>query len=301
MTVDLARRREPIVYPTGTGFRDDLVHELVEFCVERYKIYVRKEVGREPWPWTDDPILRDYHFCNVYRDLDRTTVWLATEWYPRVDVDLVFAAAVARIFNEPRSLNLIRGELAAFPGRTLEVLREARADGIRVFNSRAYLVTAGRSVGAGESYELLPLIVETLAKVSRSSCDATTVRGVTDHLRTFSGFGPMIAAQAALDLVATPRLRDAEDRGSFCSIGPGSARMLGEIYSEAVDIAHWSAYPQNKGRRQVIEVRELTLESWPSELPTPTVADVEHALCELYRYRRIASGDLKNSPRRYRR
>lgn len=300
MTADLARKREPIVYPSGTGFRAELVTELVEFCVERHKIYVRRFVIGDPPPWTDDPILQRYHFCNVYRYLDRTTIWLKDEWYPRVIVDPVLAAAIARIFNEPNSLDLIRDQLADFPGRSLEILRDARSHGVRVFNSRAYLVTAGRSAAPGESYELLPSIVETLAAVARSSCDAATLRGVVDHLIRFPGFGPMIATQAALDLALTPRLWDAADRETFCSIGPGSGKMLGEMFGQAVDVAHWSAYPQERGRDQVLRVRELALEEWPSELPPPTAADVEHALCELYKYRRIASGDLKNNPRRYR-
>src|SRR5207247_6900297 len=41
---------------------------------EREAIRRRKAAG-QPWPWTDDPILRDWFFCNVHREMDKTTVW----------------------------------------------------------------------------------------------------------------------------------------------------------------------------------------------------------------------------------
>lgn len=85
----------------------------IAFVIERYRIYERRAAGK-PQPWTKDPILKQYKFCNVYRELDRVTMWLAEHWrepqrnYP----DLWFAMVVARLINHPDSL-----EEMLLPGR----------------------------------------------------------------------------------------------------------------------------------------------------------------------------------------
>jgi hypothetical protein len=42
------------------------------YIEERERIRLRKEAG-EPFPWTEDPILRAFKFTNVRRIHDRTT------------------------------------------------------------------------------------------------------------------------------------------------------------------------------------------------------------------------------------
>src|SRR5262249_50989978 len=42
---------------------------------EREVIRVKREAG-EPGPWTDDPILRQFRFCNVARKRDRVSRWI---------------------------------------------------------------------------------------------------------------------------------------------------------------------------------------------------------------------------------
>lgn len=44
---------------------------------EREAIRVKKEDLRLPPPWTADPILAEYRFCNVRREDDRVTRWIA--------------------------------------------------------------------------------------------------------------------------------------------------------------------------------------------------------------------------------
>ena len=50
---------------------------LFYWVAERERIRVRKESG-QPFPWTDDPILATYRFCNVRREDDRVTIWVRT-------------------------------------------------------------------------------------------------------------------------------------------------------------------------------------------------------------------------------
>jgi hypothetical protein len=89
---------------------------------ERHAIYLRKEaLARDPdpsmpEPWafrqmsldylTHDPILRQYRFCNVFRELDRVTVWIRENIRePFADhPDLWLMLAIARYINWPETL-----------------------------------------------------------------------------------------------------------------------------------------------------------------------------------------------------
>ena len=45
------------------------------FAFERQNIFLKKKNGEKP-PWTDDPILQEYKFCNSYRVNDRVSQYL---------------------------------------------------------------------------------------------------------------------------------------------------------------------------------------------------------------------------------
>lgn len=49
--------------------------EYLQFLTERQKIWYKKEIEKQPYPWTDDEILQKAKFTNIYRELDRTTLW----------------------------------------------------------------------------------------------------------------------------------------------------------------------------------------------------------------------------------
>lgn len=48
-------------------------NQISEFIIERQKIW-EKKIKNKPMPYTRDPILQKYKFCNIYRELDRQTI-----------------------------------------------------------------------------------------------------------------------------------------------------------------------------------------------------------------------------------
>lgn len=47
-----------------------------DFVTERYKIHVRKDFLKQNAPWTNNPILLQYKFCNIRREHDRQSQYL---------------------------------------------------------------------------------------------------------------------------------------------------------------------------------------------------------------------------------
>ena len=82
--------------------------------VERENIRLQKEVSNFPPPWTDDPILQQYKFCQVFREEDRTTRWFKKHIREpmRENTDVLMATVIFRWFNWiPTGRTLIKHEL----------------------------------------------------------------------------------------------------------------------------------------------------------------------------------------------
>ena len=82
------------------------IDHAVYWITEREAIRKRREAG-EPAPWTTDPILAAYRFCNVWREDDAVTRHIAWTWRDPYSDDphLWFAMTVARLINWPDTLD----------------------------------------------------------------------------------------------------------------------------------------------------------------------------------------------------
>ena len=98
----------------------------VTFVAERHSIYRKRQAGLPP-PWTDDPILRRWSFCNMYRHLDKTSAWIWENWIlPHADDPyLGFAMLVARLVNRIDTLKALGYPVPWSPERFIEVMRSS--------------------------------------------------------------------------------------------------------------------------------------------------------------------------------
>jgi hypothetical protein len=63
--------------PPSSGtktFNSKMHKEMIGFANKRMMIYEEKEKGNSP-PYSSDPILNKFRFCNIYRELDRQTIF----------------------------------------------------------------------------------------------------------------------------------------------------------------------------------------------------------------------------------
>lgn len=66
----------------GDVFSDPgLFDEIAAFTKERLSIWEKKTSGKSA-PYTNDPILAKYRFCNIFREFDRQTVEFHTMLQP---------------------------------------------------------------------------------------------------------------------------------------------------------------------------------------------------------------------------
>ena len=93
--------------------REDIYDIYWHFAHERNEIFYRKNAGN-PKPWTDDPILQQYKFCNSYRVNDRGSQYLVGHVIYNGKIykpaDMVFRIILYRVFNLPSTWEALEKE-----------------------------------------------------------------------------------------------------------------------------------------------------------------------------------------------
>ncbi len=312
---------------------------LVEWINERHAIYMRKEFreGRVPShiqllhdgpgydlndfrlpddaPLTDDPVLREFRFCNVFRELDRVTAWIRENIRePFADHEhLWFMLAIARFINWPPTLQHLQLEPAAWPshrnfspalmGAALERLR---CPG-RKIETGAYMIRA-ESDPNKEWYSWSKQRYVSEIVLGRPWRDRGNVRNflqsrfmdqpptlerawevLTQKVNNWVGWGPFMAHQVVVDLRWTRYLENAPDVGKWAAIGPGSARGLNRLVGRPLK----QAVSQERALDEMRELSELihqpgVLDPW---VPPIELSDLQNCLCETDKWLRAHSGE----------
>lgn len=262
--------------------------ERVEYWIlERENIRNQRRLKMPP-PWTTDPILSQYRFCNVVRIDDKVSQWLLKNWYIpyRDHPNMLAAVALARFFNLPLSLEAI----------TDRVFREGRPDwaGIRsrlqrlkklgtVFNA-AYMVRGNDGVDKVESvvtYNVMPLFRRKGVLAPRSMEE--TWRNVS----AVHGYGSFMAGQIVADLRWA--VSGAwSDRREWAPMGPGSRRGMNRVLERPVN----SPMTQEEFLSHLTDLRYKIGPRLPEGINERMEAiDWQNVMCEHDKYERTRLGE----------
>lgn len=272
------------------------VADLFAFAVERESIRLRRESGQRA-PWTTDPVLQHFRFCNVYREDDRTTVWFRENIREplRDSVKVALATIIFRWFNRISTGQLIRDELVI--GTCSDINIDAVESILRPVQARGkQLFTGAFIIKSPNGFDKLTGILD-CCRTAREELQ-NRPDDAFRSMESAHGFlvdrvpylGQFMAYQVVVDLRFTAELENAPDLLSWAAAGPGSARGLAWLRG-GEPLAYGSAAGQ---RAMVAEMRELmwTLRArWPSSWRAPEMADVQNLLCEADKYWRGHAGE----------
>lgn len=274
---------------------EEALTDFWHFINERHKIFLKKTVGK-PKPWTDDPILRDWKFCNVFRKYDTQSERLIRNIIlPHWNDDLslmLFNIYAFRAFNWwPTYANLAsvmgRSWLDRWnPEEAVSILDKWVINAYQKLTSGAYMIRGREGMPKYES------IVQTLDSIWRWKeyfakwfvpNEINSMQEVQKYLMDcgFWGWGSFTTYQIVLDLTYTKWLENAIDINTWCEFGPGAIRGIREIYPDL---------PKNM---MLQAAKGLLLDSpkfLEGHVPALTLQDVEFVCCELQKYRRIKAG-----------
>lgn len=276
--------------PVHNHLGGDGVDRLVAFIVARERIRLKKE-GGFLWPWTEDPILQTYRFCNVHRQDDAVTRWIHCNvlWPQREHPDVWLLMCVCRLLNNVETLaELGLDEWLLGMDDWRRIVRKRQARGERVFNPAYMITTAGKKQDKVHYiFDLLRSLWERREQLRPEPGD--TLNSWHMALGMFDGLGSFLAGQVVADMRYVEPLLSASDWKTFACSGPGSRRGLNRVMGRPVK----SSWSEDEWRRYVSKLQVYVntgLRRYKIELHGQ---DLQNCLCEHDKYERARLGEGK--------
>jgi hypothetical protein len=200
----------------------------LEFIRERERARIAKLHGI--FPHTNDPIIREFSFCNVNREHDNVTVWIrknvrSADWARESATTMAVAMTISRVFNHPPILEKL------FDIEDLEEMRakvhELKKAG-KVFRG-AYKMPAHGRGGLGNSS--IDYFMDAITDIQSKDFDSLDhLEDASNLIQESRGFGPFLANQIVTDLRYTEFFANAPDWETFVLCGPGTRRGLSRFF-----------------------------------------------------------------------
>lgn len=274
-------------------FTSERITAFMDFITERQTIWYKRFVLKKPKPWTDNPILLKYRFCNVYRELDTVTLWIADNWrQPHShDPNLWFAMVVARYINWHPSLDAIGFPVPWRPKFVLKKLYDREDAGEKVFTGAYMISQAGTSLKKADyvTNHVLTPVWQRRAEIMPQSGES--LAGFYKKLSKCHGLGSgFMSGQVIADIKYAKPLSLAKDWDTFAVSGPGSRRGLNRMLNRHPD----TAWNDKEWHTQLLILRNIA-NSRIKENPIFMehglgllhAQDTQSGLCEFDKYERV--------------
>jgi len=278
---------------------------------ERYEIHRRRRDFAVPTfgkddssHWTQDPVFQQWRFCNVHREMDRTTVWFkenirdplnaaALDQTPARLFDLVMGVIIFRWFNRISTGEIIKDLILDGWDRKEAQRRLGNAPGAIL--TGAYMVRT--PFGMTKLEGVLSYVEHAGMELTRNPTFLRwghSLHEAHEDLLVLPGMGRFTSYEVVTDLRHTCLLGGAEDIMTWASAGPGCARGLGWVMNEEPQLFNYTSR-QDQSEMNLLMYNLLMMsrqeEYWPQYWTPWEMREVEHWACEFDKYKRAEKGD----------
>ncbi|KAJ3742972.1 hypothetical protein DFH05DRAFT_1498814 [Lentinula detonsa] len=275
------------------------------WCAERKSIDDRRRAG-EPFPWTEDEIMKTKFFCNTYRVLDKTSQFIIVEVVQKGSQDpgeIVFRVFLFSIFTKIETWQWLEKKLGSITWRDysqeryIEVL-EKRAQTHTLYTGA--FQSPGPKWDYQETYKNHLLLLQTVMDndLAGKLGKFKRMEEAYAYIASFPSMGDFKAYQLLLNLSYSSVINFSGNDFVIPGIGAvsGLVKMFGKSIENAakVDpniriavIRYMMETQQQHFCRLGLQFSGLGPNRLPMEL-----ADMEHAICEVDKYARKAHPNI---------
>lgn len=295
--------------PTFSNKTPDMFWKPVDFfwywINERHRIYLNRTNGQSK-PWTHDKIFQQYKFTNVFRELDRTTIWMRENLTRPNDTPanaelMIMNCAVFRFFG-----TILFGESLGWlrswqPARVQKLALRLLDGGSRIFTG-AYMITTFHHAERKPIFlvqKVLTPLWSDIPRIAETAFASRSLESTCNALRENYGFSAsgFMAYEVISDLRHTSVLRGAKDVNLWTNAGPGALRGLNRIHERPIN----HKISSTQALKEMQELWSIAQRAnGPVERHVPRthfeMREIEHSLCEFDKYMRIHNdeGRVKN-------
>lgn len=217
-----------------------------KFAYERQQIFNARYEGASA-PWTTDPILATYKFCNTFRAADRVSQYVIKEvCYSSersIPEDRIFQIVAFRFFSKIETWQAISRHLGRAPtlddlvnGAFQQAIEKAIEQNTVIYTS-AFILCAANAYGMNRKYlNHVELFKDIFINQSfaREVLAARSLKQIYDTLHTFPLIGNFMAYQIAIDLNYSDLIDFSENE--FTIAGPGALRGIKKVFENTGDM-----------------------------------------------------------------
>jgi hypothetical protein len=215
------------------------------FASERQQAFERRVAG-EPGPWTIEPILREFKFCNVFRAADRVSQYMIRDVCyhdePCSPEDRLFQIAAFRTFSKTATCRSVRDFLVRYPalddladGSFTRALDHARSHNGGLYTG-AFILCATDAYGQSAKHlNHVELFRHMFLHddLGTRLLDAGSLREVYGLLHGYPLMGDFMSYQTAIDLNYSGLINFSENE--FTQAGPGALRGIRKVFDSPGD------------------------------------------------------------------
>lgn len=289
-----------------------MIDGFYKFMEERQRIWYKKEILKLEFPWTDDPILRDYKFCNNCRESDRGSIYLIDRVINNASLTLeekVFNIFVYRFFNVYGLFeNIFESTLNP---RTFEVqkyekiLEKAMESNIPIW-SNAYIICQAihdRTYGKrGKHIQVLLALKLLSIQINEYDYVGELKEVSSDHIEALRKItlvkmvGSFLGGQILLDLTYLGIFKFGGN--DFCVIGPGASKgiemMTGKSLSNQDMIEFCMDLRKHQGLKLPSDWEIIAYKSPYHKSQFLSLMNIQHVCCEYRKYLQWSNGQGKS-------
>lgn len=297
---------------------DKMTAAFFEFVFDRQSVWHKRVVLGLPAPWTDDKVLQNFRFCNVYRELDGGTIAISKYLAQPLSAEQkLFNIIAYRFFNRRDTIeNLFGGLLSEqnFDFKALEKRFDAKKEEGNIF-SNAYLITAyayNPDYRPQDKHVQILLMLNDLRfklkDIIKNLRESAPQEGINIVAGAVPMAGPFLAGQILLDATYAENIVP-YTANDFLIVGPGAhwglniicGRTLNKKEADAECRKLWQMQPQAFAELKQTTAKDWNEVRWQNESYCGgkylCLHDVQNSLCEFRKYWRLKQGE--NAKRRY--
>ena len=276
------------------------------FAARRQAIFFHRLRTSFP-PWTDDPILREYKFTNVYRASDRVSQYLIRNIIYQGDPspkDTLFRILLFKLFNKIETWEHLQRSIGVLHTSEFDFLQYddalefLRKQGKAIY-SGAYIMASGSAYGQKSKHQNHLLLIEAVLKnqLHEQVGQAKSMEAVYHLLLQYPGIGSFLAYQYAIDINYSGVTNFSEM--DFVVAGPGAKDGIGKCFSDLGDFSEADII-RMMADDQVQEFDRLGLDFQDLWGRRMQLIDCQNVFCEVDKYCRMAFPDVVSKSNRTR-
>lgn len=275
------------------------------FAAKRQEIFEKRLIDMVG-PWTDDPVIRNNRFTNVFRASDRVSQYLINLQYQGEDLNEVFFKTMLfKIFNKIETYAYLERQIDKISVDTFSVniyddlLTSRMADKNTIYSAAYIMPSAGGTFGYKfkHSNHLALLSKMIKDKLYLKIHNSKSLEKVYKLLLSYPSFGSFLAFQYTIDLNYSELINFSEM--DFVVAGPGAKNGILKCFDSM------GAYSFEDIIKMMSDDQELECNKLGLSLPNLWgrrlhLIDCQNLFCEVDKYLRGTNPELSGSSGRTR-